>query len=69
MGASDAAPLASSEYSKTSTEIFDNEPFSSFFAKIVKICKKEWPDLTTEAFEVTHMDGGSYHRVTGVKVD
>jgi hypothetical protein len=69
MDTSDAASIASSELSTTSTEMFEHEPFSSFQSKVIKLCGKEWPGLATDAFQVTQMEGGSYNRVVAVQVD
>jgi aminoglycoside phosphotransferase (APT) family kinase protein len=65
----DEVSVASSDYSTTSTELFDHEPFSTFQSKVIDLCKKTWPHLSTKAFKVTCMEGGSYNRVIGVSVD
>jgi hypothetical protein len=69
MDTSDAVSIAPSVLSTTSTEMFEHEPFSSFQSKALKLCKKNWPSLATGAFQVTHMDGGSYNRIVAVQVD
>ncbi|KAH6878575.1 hypothetical protein BKA58DRAFT_452712 [Alternaria rosae] len=66
---SDAASIKSSDNSTTSTEEFGHEPFDTFQFKAVELCEKQWPNLSKDAFTVTHMDGGSYNRVLGVQVD
>jgi len=65
----DAASIASSENSTTSTEEFEHEPFDTFQFKAVELCEKQWPHLSKDAFTVTRMDGGSYNRVLGVRFD
>jgi len=66
---SDVASCAPSERSTTSTEEFEHEPFSAFKTKVNQLCESIWPRLLPGAFEVTHMEGGSYNRVIGVHVD
>jgi aminoglycoside phosphotransferase (APT) family kinase protein len=61
--------VSSSDASTTSTEVFEHEPFSTFQSKVIDLCKENWPHLSTKAFEVTRMEGGSYNRVIGVSVD
>jgi len=65
----DAVSVASSDVSTSSTEVFEHEPFSAFQTRVIDLCKKNWPNLSTKAFEVTRMEGGSYNRVVGLKVD
>ncbi|KAH3966404.1 hypothetical protein HBH70_121860 [Parastagonospora nodorum] len=66
---SDAASCASSERSTTSTEEFEHEPFSAFKTQVTQLCEDVWPHLSPGAFEVTHMEGGSYNCVIGVQGD
>ena len=66
---SDAASIASSENSTTSTEEFEHEPFDTFQVKAVELCAKLWPHLSKDAFTITRMDGGSYNRVLGIQID
>jgi hypothetical protein len=69
MDNSDSVSVASSNISATSTEMIGHEPFSTFQSKVVSLCKKNWPELATDAFQVTHMEGGSFNRVVAVRVD
>jgi hypothetical protein len=69
MDSTDAVSIASSEISATSTEMIGHEPFSTFQSKVINLCKKKWPNLATDAFEVTRMEGGSFNRVVAVRVD
>lgn len=65
----DTASIASSDMSTTSTEMFEHEPFDTFQSKVSELCRKEWPHLCKDALTITRMDGGSYNRVIGVRVD
>ncbi|CAO2656527.1 Nn.00g053300.m01.CDS01 [Neocucurbitaria sp. VM-36] len=65
----DSASIASSIVSITSTENFEHEPFETFQGKVAELCKQKWPRLATDAFTITHMDGGSYNRVVAVQID
>ncbi|KAF1842801.1 uncharacterized protein K460DRAFT_289421 [Cucurbitaria berberidis CBS 394.84] len=65
----DAASIAVSEISTTSTEMFEHEPFETLQTKVIELSKKMWPRLATDAFRVTRMEGGSYNRVLGIQVD
>lgn len=49
--------------------MFDHEPFHTFQSKVVLLCKEKWPTLSSNAFEVSRIEGGSYNRVVDVKVD
>jgi hypothetical protein len=69
MDNTDSVSIASSEISDTSTEMIGHEPFSTFQHKIFSLCKKNWPNLATDAYEVAHMEGGSFNRVVAVRVD
>jgi aminoglycoside phosphotransferase (APT) family kinase protein len=65
----DAISIVDSEISNTSTEEFEHEPFETFQSKVFEFCKKEWPQLAGDTFEITRMEGGSYNRVVCIKVD
>jgi hypothetical protein len=69
MDNSDLVSIASSEISATSTEMIGHEPFSTFQSKVVSLCKNNWPNIATDAFEVRHMEGGSFNRIVAVRVD
>ncbi|KAF1952787.1 hypothetical protein CC80DRAFT_478844, partial [Byssothecium circinans] len=54
-----------SAVSNTSTQEYQQEPFSTFQHKVKKLCEKEFD---TSDIEVEYMKGGSFNRVVGVTV-
>ncbi|KAJ4371993.1 hypothetical protein N0V83_003766 [Neocucurbitaria cava] len=65
----DAASIASSDVSFTSTMNFEHEPFEVFQSKVAELCKEKWPRLSTDAFTITRMEGGSFNRIIALQVD
>lgn len=62
-----AAQVPLPESVTASVEMTENAPV--FNAQIIDWCKTNWPHLSDEAFEITDIQGGSYNRVVGFKVD
>lgn len=69
MNNSDAVSIVSSHISAASTEMIRHDPFSTFQSQVVNLSKKSWPNLATDAFEVTRIEGGSFNRVVAVRVN
>jgi len=60
--------LGSEAASDTSTAVYDQEPFETFQARVLKLCQTVFGSLTSKETSVERLRGGGFNRIIGISI-